>query len=454
MDQPDNSMTVAMSSSLKEACGLFLGDLQKWAYACIERHRDHPPTDGHDQLTYATGWEPYILASHDEHVIRFLTSTQEETASHFARKGKWRHGYWRVQEAHHGTEHFELFLGFMTRVAAGNPTTLRQLVDAVEHIGNWNAQIPEWFDYSTGLFRSLYFGTDGIRADKHELNMPDHLRCANLLMLAFTLTHDSKYLELAESYSERWASAIASHADQLPIGMTRDGIVYELSDAGEGIYRSFAGMAGGLDTDLDRAENILASGGIQLFLQLWQHCQKEVFLHATERLLTILASALPDADAGPVADAIRYYRRATGRRDYDQHVTEVVNKLAPFDIRAIGVDLSKHRDRRPPGVGKRSDMPVWYEDARVRRHNPILLSVAAEIADDRELATCAVDLARTYFALAVKLMPDGRYHGCAARTVSAIARGHGRNNHAGMTTAVLLPTMQHFEVGGKKMLQP
>ena len=110
--------------------------------------------------------------------------------------------------------------------------------------------------------------------------------------------------------------------------MTRSGILYELSGPGEDVYRSFAGMAGRLDTDLDRAENIPDSGVIQLFHQLWQHCQKEVFLRATRRLLTVLGNALPDAVASPVADAIRYYRRATGRREYDQHITQVVHELA------------------------------------------------------------------------------------------------------------------------------
>ncbi|MCF7855831.1 MAG: hypothetical protein K9N51_13605 [Candidatus Pacebacteria bacterium] len=438
---PQNVSLVTKSNSVGEARDRFLGDVKAWAYACIERYKDQPPTTGHDQLTYTTGWEPYLQVSCDEHVLHFLLDVQEKTAAFFADEGLWRHGYWRMQEAHHGTEHFELFLGFMNRVAPGNPVTQRQIVDAVEHVGNWCPEVPEWFDFSTGLFRSLFFGADGARPDEHELNMPDHLRCANLLALAFEVTHDRKYLKLAESYSARWAAAICGH-DQLPIGLTREGALYELSGANEDGYRSFAGMAGRLDTDLDRAENILASGGIQLFLRLWDSSRKEVFLGAVKRLLSVLVDALPDPDAGPVADAIRQYRNVTGERDYDQYVMQVVATLTPFDIHGIGVELPEKKKQRPPGVGKRSDMPVWYEDGRPRRHNPMLLATAAQIDDDPEMATRSLDLARAYFALAVRLMPDGRDHGCAARTVSAIARGHGRNNHAGMTTAVLLPIMQ------------
>jgi hypothetical protein len=440
MNKIEHSMQIDKSNSPEEAYELFLGDVKNWAYKCIEKYRDQPPNDHHDQLTYSTGWEPYIVSSHDEHVLDFLASEQEKTAAYFTSKDKWHHGYWRTQEAHHGTEHFELFSGFITRVLPGNQTTLSQLVDAAEHIGNWSSDVPEWFDYSTGLFRSLYFGTDGIREDEHELNMPDHLRCAKILMLTFEASRDKKYFDLAEVYSERWAEAVTSN-DKLPIGITREGVVYDIADFDDGEYRKFQTMAG--ETDLDRAENILASGGIQLFLQLWKLSEKDIFLKAAERLLKILVKTLTDPDAGPVADAFRYYRNITGKKDFDQHIIELVENLNPFDINNIGINMPPKIARRPSGVGKRTDMPVWYEDGQPRRHNPILLSVAAEINGDRKLAACAVDLARTYFKLAVQLMPDGREHGCAARTVSAIARGHGRNNNAGMTTSVLLPAIQN-----------
>jgi len=92
-------------------------------------------------------------------------------------------------------------------------------------------------------------------------------------------------------------------------------------------------------------------------------------------------------------------------------------------------------------LGKRKDVPLWREDGELRRHNPILLALAAEVAADEHLATRAIDLARAYFALARRCFPHGREHGCSARTVSAIARGHGRENNAGMVTAALEPVL-------------
>jgi len=167
VSESKQSTALNRSASLEEACDRFLDDIKVWAHACIDKYEAEAPTDGHDQLTYTTGWEPYLLARTDNRVIRFLEKVQEDVAEHHTLSDKWFHGYWRTQEAHHGTEHFELFLGFMARVLPGNPTTSRQIVDAVEHLGNWSDEVPPWFDHSTGVFRSLFYGTAGGRDRRH-----------------------------------------------------------------------------------------------------------------------------------------------------------------------------------------------------------------------------------------------------------------------------------------------
>jgi hypothetical protein len=178
---------------------------------------------------------------------------------------------------------------------------------------------------------------------------------------------------------------------------------------------------------------------------LWALTGEGRFRRAAERLLDVVATQVGDPDAGPGADAIRAYRRATGDTRYDKAVVSLLRDVDPHAIKEIGMETSQHVQPWPRGIGKRGDMPRWFEDGTARRVNPITLAVAAEIAMDKGLATCALDLARTYLILArATRLPDGRHHGCAASTVSAIARGHGRDNHAGMTTAVLEPLMQVF----------
>lgn len=62
-----------------------------------------------------------------------------------------------------------------------------------------------------------------------------------------------------------------------------------------------------------------------------------------------------------------------------------------------------------------------------------------QFTGDAHLATRALDLGHATFALAMQHLPDGRDHGCSARSVSAAGRGHGRENNAGVVTALLTP---------------
>ncbi len=434
--------TVVASANLAEARERFLADVGTWVRDCIERYADVPPNDVHDQATYTTGWEPYIQQTGDTKALAFMQQVRDEIRAHFTNLGLWKHGYWTMQEAHHGTEHFELFLGALFRLAPEDEVTQAQLLDAAEHIGNWCADVPPWFDEATGLFRSMYLGTQGARImDGAELNVPDHLRFVNLCLLAYDMSGKARYLALATRYAQLWAEAIVA-APMPPVGLLPSGPVYELIGDAERVYRGFAGMAGHLDDAVDRTENLLASGAINSLLKLWALTEESVFRSAAERLLDTLATQLGDPDAGAAADAIRAYRRATGDTRYDEAVLQALAPLAPYAIQTLSIEPKVLRATRPHGIGKRKDTPNWYEDGQPRKHHPILLAVAAEIQQDDALATRAMDLARTYFALACKTLPDGRQHGCAANTVSAITRGHGRENHAGMMTGVLgvMPT--------------
>ncbi|MCX7014292.1 MAG: hypothetical protein NTW86_17365 [Candidatus Sumerlaeota bacterium] len=437
------SCPVQNSASLSEACQLFLADLREWILACIDKHGDAPATNVHDQATYTISWPVSMRASDDVRPLGFMKDLRHRINARFEAEGRWRHGYWTMQEAHHGTEHFELFLGTLWRLDPADPETTRQLLDAAEHFGNWAPEIPPWFDWKTGLFRSFYFGTDGVKLDPvAAVNVPDHFRCVNIALLAHEMTGEARYLDLARLHASRWAEAILASSD-LPAGLTADGAVFhQPGDGGErDPYRRTVGQIR-LETQVDRAENFLASGAINALLRLWGLCDEPRFRAAAERLLDVIATQLNDPDAGPAADILGVYRRAAGDHRYDRLIHEAVERLDPFGFMELTLEPVKKRERRPPGIGKRADMPNWMEDGAPRRRNPILLAVAAEIAGDEQLAARAVDLARTHFRLAREAFPDGREHGCSARSVSAIARGHGRDNNAGMVTAVLGRAME------------
>ena len=128
------SRRIDTSSSLPEATDRFLDELGEWGRVCLDRYATAGPLDGHDQLTYTTGWEPWILARDGDAALDFLIRCRNAVRDHFVRTGQWRHGPWRAQEVHHGTEHFQLFLGHLSRISPDDPATVEQLIDAAEQL--------------------------------------------------------------------------------------------------------------------------------------------------------------------------------------------------------------------------------------------------------------------------------------------------------------------------------
>jgi hypothetical protein len=353
-----------------------------------------------------------------------------------------------MQEAHHGTEHAELFLGMLARLDPDDIATTDQLIDVAEHLGNWSSGAPPWFDWEHGLFRSTHFGTAGVRTEPGlELNVPDHLRCVSICLLAYQASGQARFLDLAAIHAGRWADAIVD-AETLPVALAADGPRYAFSTDDLARYREVAGQALPNPTSaLDRAENLLASNAVGAFLSLWRLTGEARFRQATEVLLDLLLPELADPDGGVLTAAIRQYRQVTGGRRYDGAVVDVVGSLDPFGWDVLTLDPAQRLIKRPSGLGKRKDMLRWLEDGKPRRHSPPLLALAAEITDDEALAGRALNVGWAYLSLARAVLPDGRDHGCAARTVSAVARGHGRENHAGVVTAVLAPLQVRFSMG-------
>ncbi|MBM4084012.1 MAG: hypothetical protein FJ272_04405, partial [Planctomycetes bacterium] len=358
------------SASLEEACDRFLDDLGAWIARCLAELKDAPPTDGHDQGTFMLPWTLHIVARQNDEALEFMLRQRDRIRDHFVAKDKWRHGYWRMSEAHHGTEHFELFLGALWRLRPTDADTVAQFVDAAEHFGDWSDAVEPWFDWESGLYRSMYFGADGLRLEPGmDLNVPDHFRCVSIALHAHEMTGETRYLDLARGHAGRWADAILGQ-EHLPVGLLAKGPVSDLSDQSDATYRRFAGAVGSLDDHVGRAENLLASGAVNALLKLWQLTQDARFRQAAERLLDVIAPQAADPDAIPAVDLLRAYTATTGDPRYLGHVREAMKGLNPFDIRELAIAPSVKRERKPHGIGKRADMPDWFEDGHPRRQTP------------------------------------------------------------------------------------
>jgi len=424
------------SPSLRESLRRFATEIEDWIECCVASYRDEPASDCHDQATFTISWAPLIRRGRGRAGLSFMKAYRDRIRNHFAGTGQWKHGYWKRQEVHHGTEHFELFVGTFHKLAPDEGETAAQLLDAAEHLGNWQPDVPQWFNWDTGLFRSMYLGTEVVREEPPlTMNVPDHFRCVNIALLAAEISNDDRYLQLAELHAGRWADAILA-GGELPAVLNADETASGFESGIEAGYRKFAGQAPELHTEIDRAENFLASGAIDAFLNLWKQTGNDTFRQAAERLIDVLATQLDDPDAGSAADAVRKYYRATGDSRYSAAVIECPAASAAADVRELSLDAFPPVEKRKSGIGKRGDAPPWFEDGKPRSRSPITMALKAELTGDERLACEAVDMARAYFKLARTVYPDGREHGCSARTVNAIARGHGRENNAGVITAV------------------
>lgn len=433
------TVTIPDASDPQEAKQIFLEEIRSWVYTCINRYRHEPPlANQHDQGTYTTAWEPYIRETGDETALSFMKDLRDRIASAAQNRGEWKHGYWKYNEAHHGTEHFELFLGTLFRLDSQDTKTIRQIEDAAEHFGNWVSGIPAWFNWETGLYRSMFFGTEKIgEAAGCSLNVPDHLRCANIAGLAYHATGQERYLRLCASISKPWAKAAVA-CSAFPLALNEKGGVYSFAKESEQAYRSFVGaLPQNLDSPLDRVENLLASGGIDGWLHLYALTQENLYRQAARRAADELACVLDDPDAGAAVALLREYDRITGENRYSPKVIQTASRLDPFSFSSLTLQPCKRTGGRPSGIGKRADMSVWYEDDQLRTCSPVLLGYAAQLLHDSSLAARTWNLCTAYLRAARLAYPDGRHHGCSAQSVSAVARGHGRENNTGVVTGVL-----------------
>ncbi|MFW6133209.1 MAG: hypothetical protein ACOC8F_04875 [Planctomycetota bacterium] len=431
------TLPVEKSASLRRAVGSFLDAVGAWARRVMGACPEGFVSDSHDGGTFMLPWAVYARAAGDERPAAFMRRYRDGAKHRFEQAGLWRDGYWRRQEVHHGTEHFELFVGGLWRLDPRDAETIAQFEDAAEHVGNWKAGVPAWYDWDTGLFRSMHLGTETVGPASP--NVPDHVRLIRICLLAGAMTGRRRYLDLARRAGLRWADALVDGA-HLPVAIDADGAVSDLARA-ETSYRAFAGAApDDLDRELPRAENLIASGVPDAMLALWQATGDGAFRAAAERIIDVAAGDLASPIAWQAQAAVRRYRDATGSGRYDARVRDVADD-AVRDVGALTLVAAPEAPRVTGPLGMRADKPDWLDADGRAAPSPLLGALKALVIDDPALLRRAVDLGRAHFELAARAFGDVTHHGCGSRSLAAVCRGHGRLNGAGVVTEVLAPAL-------------
>lgn len=438
-----NSTTSAVpeSPSLAAAIQQFFAEMESWVRRVVQANPNGISSGSHDGGTFMIPWASYARTTGDPRPLPFMKMYRDRTRARFVQNDSWSHGYWKKQEAHHGTEHFELFLGSLVGLDKTDRETVRQLEDAAHHIGNWSDGAPDWYDWGRGVFRSLYLGTEFV--GEPSLNFPEHVRMISIALIAHDATGEERYLDFAIHYGERWARAILENTG-LPIGIDSEGPVYRRKEGDED-YDSFAGEApDDLGALLARAENLVASAVPEAMLRLWEKTNNAIYRDAAARITEVAAEEIANPIAWQAQAAVRRFRNRTGSEQFD----ELLEKVPPEQLRdarelTMVIDPAERVGTGP--LGMRSDKPDWLDENGDAAPSPLLWALTGIIKEDRELLRRAVDLGRAYFCIAQLVFGDVTEHGCGSRSLSAVARGHGRLNGAGVVTEVLEPAVEFSE---------
>ena len=331
----------------------------------------------------------------------------------------------------------DLFLRALWQLERGDYETVRQMEDAAEHIGNWKAGFPDWYDWQTGLFRSMHLGTEDV--GEATCNVPDHMRMVRLCLLAHDMTGAERYLQLAVQHAGKWADAVLSDSN-LPVALMDCGSSSELG-AAEETYRSFVGAApDSLDSNLERAEVLLASAVPDAFLEVWQKTDDSAFLEAAEKILDAGAEVLQSPIAWQVHGAIRRYRCLTASRRYDSAVANL-EPDATRQIHELRITPEPETRCVTGPMGMRGDKPDWVDQDNRPAPSPLLCALKALVTGDDKLLASAVDLGRAHFQLGYRTFGDVTHHGCGSRSLVAVCYGHGRLNRSGVVSEVLAPAL-------------
>ena len=202
---------------------------------------------------------------------------------------KLHNGYFRMDDAHHGTE---LFLGFLPRYIDFFPEDQRAkelIINVANYIGNWNNKTDEWYNYSLKNFNSWYFGSSGTDQSTHyKFNTADHLRFVHISLLAWRISSDQKYLDWSINYSREFAKRIVLSKNIIPVAWDCNWNEFFSEDMKDTEEKFLAANHHHLKNDpLSGIENLIASGAIYIFGQLYIITKDNIFLKASKKIIKI-----------------------------------------------------------------------------------------------------------------------------------------------------------------------
>jgi len=385
---------------------------------------------GHDEGTFTYSWFPFYLLTGNRRIMAFLEKLKQDCLHWMRRTGSMLHGYWKDSDVHHGTELFTNFLAQYLRFGRDRDV-IRAFVDVAHHAGNWVEGVPDWYDWERKRFRSERLGTQRVDCETPS-NVPAHFRMVQILLETYLATGDERYLKLGREYVDEWSAVI----------LDRDVVPFYLDDPEE---REIRGQRRSVEYIV---EEHVANNTINILMDLYIITGEKRYIKSVKKMLNPILTRVSDPNNNASSTILAKYRALAGDRSLDQKVVESL-KVAneEFEAALMILDSEWRRKPHPLGIGRRRDEPQWAfrrRDGSIvadRWSSPAHLMLAFWITGDTDLAAQAFWKAKLRLRLAMWNLRSGRWHGCAAGSVSSVVAGHGRCLGAGNVTATLYPAV-------------
>ena len=399
---------------------------------------------GEDEANYALSWFDHYAITHDPTVLEHFYHLRTALLNWVQRECY--HGYEPEAEAHHGTEPFVLFLPRYIGLKPDDKEAIDTLLNASEHIGNWHSSVEDWYDYQRDVFHSFHIGSKVVRKEPHDLyELGEHFRFILIALAAYRVSGKQQYLDWSIRYGRKRAERILA-LDLIPLLWDLDGNPVDETEIEKMNLHALANTKHHqLSDPLSGIENLLASGAIYAFGDLYRLSGETVFKTAAHKIVNPLVKTLNDPYNEPAAAALSYYRSIFSDDSLDNLIVSQLADLpkkAPDQLALIFPQTYTIRDG---GVGKRADMVRWGEWSEngiikpIQEPSPATLTLAFQVTGDPVYAERALKSASTRLMMARRVLRGGREHADMGGAICSVAAGHGRNWGTGSVTGCYGP---------------
>ena len=398
-----------------------------------------------DNANFAISIFQENLINPSVHIKNFLSNLGEEVF-------KWanqnlHNGYEKMADVHHGTE---LFIGFLPRYIDSFPQDERPkslILGAADYIGNWKKGDVQWYDYNNETFKSWNLGSLGFDERKIFLyETADHIRFIHIALNAWKISEDVKYFDWALAYGKKFAKKIINSKKIIPVAWGLDGKGFYPEDMETPSEKFLAANHHHIVGDpLSGVENLIASGSIYAFGDLYNLSKENIFKQCAKKIIIELLGCINNPYADPAAAAISYYRNTFADHFFDKKIIKTLENIPLYNEAELLLIVPEIKKIRQPGIGNRKDMLYWQtfdKDGRccfLNEPPTSFFTLAYQITGNIEYADRALKMAARKLRIARSVLRSGYEHADMGGAVCSIASGHGRNWGIGSITGCYAP---------------